>query len=188
MLGSTLMDIPSPLTAALDREEKLLWWDRPLEGLMLRSTDIYSIPISAMVLVFTIFWERTAIYRNGSAFFVLWGIPFTLLALYGLIGRFFYDAWCRRRTVYGLTSQRVVIITPGETKSLEIASLSEINFKETGDGTGTISFGSEPSICSRHDRGTWSGRPTVPTFERIKDARRVLAAIREAQKAARQTS
>lgn len=187
MVSGILIDIPQPLANAIERDEKLLWWDRPPEGLIFRQSDVFAIPFSAMWAGFTVFWEYQMVSNGAPSFFGLCGIPFILAGIYILIGRFFHDAWRRRGTVYGVTSQRAIIVACGETKSLELANLGEILLREADDGTGTISFGQEPSVLLRRDF-RWSGKPAVPTFEKIKDVRRVLATIREAKKTARQTA
>jgi hypothetical protein len=37
---------PDFLTSALEREERLVWWDRPQRGLVLRSGDVFLILFS----------------------------------------------------------------------------------------------------------------------------------------------
>ena len=87
----------------------------------------------------------------------------------------------RGEDLYALTTQRVIIASGNSVTSLALASLDEIELVEAGDGIGSLTLG--PKVMGR--RGTVSrhpsGRPTTPTFERIPEAKRVLAAIREAQ-------
>src|SRR5437899_365791 len=75
-------------------------------------------------------------------FFKLWGIPFVLVGIYVMIGRFFVDARQRSRTYYGLTDQRVIIISGlrnRQVKSLPIGSLSDVSIIEKATG-GTPPF------------------------------------------------
>jgi len=76
-------------------------------------------------------------------FFKLWGIPFVLVGLYIVVGRFFVDARTRGRTFYGVTSERIIIISgvfSRQTKSLQLRTLSDISLTERADGSGTITF------------------------------------------------
>jgi len=41
---------------------------------------------------------------GAPPFFLLWGIPFLIVGAYITVGCFFYDAWQRGRTAYGVTA------------------------------------------------------------------------------------
>ena len=92
----------------------------------------------------------------------LWGIPFILIGAHMLVGRFFVDKWQRARTTYGLTSQRVIIVSElfrRSIKSLNLRTLADVSLTERPDGSGTITFGSEAAevaqsgpSASRHER------------------------------------
>ncbi len=118
---------------------------------------------------------------------MLWGIPFILIGLYMLVGRFFYDAWRRMRTYYGLTSERAIIAYGRSYKSIDLAACQEIRVEKFRDGRGSIAFGAEPAFYSNRGLSGWSGQPMVPTLEGIEDADRVIAMIRRLQKEARAT-
>jgi hypothetical protein len=169
----------------LDRGERLLWWGQPPTGVILRSHDLFLIPFSVMWAGFAVFWEATAFLNDAPLFFLLWGIPFVAVGIYFVIGRFFHDAWRRSKTSYGITEQRIIIASPSETKMIDLASLGEIRFKESNDGTGSIVFVVAPSIYWQNNYGMRSENPAMPTFERIKEGKRVLSIIREAQRKVR---
>ena len=84
------------------------------------------IPFSLMWGGFSFFWEYEAVKSGGPLFFDLWGVPFLLVGLYMIVGRFFYEAMLRSRTYYGLTNQRVIIISgllSQTVKSLQVKPL-----------------------------------------------------------------
>ena len=179
------MDIPPALlTDALERGEKLIWWDQPQRGIVFRAIDGFLIPFS-IVWVSIPGAGAVATLRGGVALspqaFVL--VLFLVVGAYLLAGRFFYDAWRRRRTVYGLTDRRLLIVRPSKQISVELDRISEMSLQERSSGRGSIVFG--PSGLNRQNGwGAWGGEPAVPTFEFIADARNVYAAIRNAQKKA----
>jgi hypothetical protein len=110
-------------------------------------------------------------------------VLFMAIGLYMLIGRFFYDAWRRARTVYGLTNTRILIVQPSKCKSLNLAAISEINLQLKHGGRGSIVFGPELGFFDQRGSSVWwGGAPAVPTFELIGEAEHVYAAIRDAQK------
>ena len=169
----------------LERGEKLLWSGTPKNGLMLRPTDTLAIPFSLMWGGFAIFWESGVVTSGAPVFMRLWGIPFVLIGIYMIVGRFFYDAWRRGNTTYGLTTSRAIIATAGPfpaLKSLDLRTVTDVNLTERPDGTGTIAFGKEKTPVFRA-WNPWTGAPAVPSFEMIPNAKLVYDMLCEAQRA-----
>lgn len=172
----------------LGRSEQLLWAGRSREGWVLRAADVFLIPFSIMWCGFAIFWEATAVAEGAPLFFTLWGIPFILVGLYILFGRFWVDALQRATTTYGVTSERVVIVSgvlARSVKSLDIDALSDVSLTEWSGGAGTITFGVVPFMCWWYPGAGWPGfcPQAFPRFELAKDARDVYEIIRGAQRA-----
>ncbi|MGD0091429.1 MAG: PH domain-containing protein [Planctomycetota bacterium] len=146
------------------------------------------IPFSVMWCGFAIFWESTVVTQGAPFFFMLWGIPFVLVGLYIVFGRFIVDAGARDRMFYGVTSERIIIVSgffSRRTKSLNLRTLSDISLTERGNGTGTITFGPTHPMARWAPAG-WpgSGQYAAPAFEMIDRAREIYDLIREAQKIA----
>jgi hypothetical protein len=166
--------------------ERLIWSGQPRRGLRLRAADAFLIPFSLLWGGFALFWEASVIGSGAPIFFRLWGIPFVLIGLYLILGRFFVDAWRRARTYYGLTAERVLIITvpfQRQVKSIPLRGLPELTLKERGDRSGAIVFGSAPSIYGGL-AGSWpgGGSHSPPSFEMIENVRQVFEQIRTAQR------
>jgi hypothetical protein len=181
-------EIQQLITYELSSGEQLLWSGRPGQGLMLRPSDAFMVPFSLFWCGFAIFWEMSAI-RDGPVFFKLWGIPFVGVGLYMVVGRFLVDALARRRTVYGLTNERVIILSRFLTPSIKTVSLrrlTDISMTHRQDGTGTITLGS-PGPGAWLGNISWPGgsrEAAPPALEGISDVRMVYQSIRDAQKAA----
>lgn len=182
--------IEQMLRPELGRGERLLWSGVPKQGLFFRPSDIVMVPFSLLWAGFAFFWEYSVSQaRSAPLIMLLWGVPFMLIGLYMVVGRFFVEAWMRRRTCYGLTDQRVIILSGlfnREVKSLPLASLGEITISERTDRRGTITFGpSTPgSVMVRGASWPGMGRSGAPMFDLIDDARRTYALIRETQQSA----
>lgn len=118
----------SRLTDLLKPGEQLLWRGRPAVGAQLRLSDIFMIPLELLFLYFTIFWAN--IFPIAS---VIIAYPLWVLA-----DRFFYDAWRRKHTLYGLTTERIIIVGPWSVKSFNFAILPKTSIKQSRGGRGSI--------------------------------------------------
>lgn len=128
----------------LDHNEHLIWTGKPKKGIIFRPSDIFFIPFSILWCSFAIFWFTTALISGAPFFFALFGIVFVILGLNFVFGRFIIDAKHRANSIYGLTEHRVIIksgIFTSSIKSLNIKTISDIQYEEKSDGSGTITIG-----------------------------------------------
>jgi len=173
----------SELREHLDRDENLLWTGKPKSGIVFRTADIFMIPFSILWCGFAIFWLVLA--SRGAGIFALFGIPFVLMGLVFVFGRFIIDAKQRANTVYGITENRILIksgIFSKSIKSLNIRTLTEVELSEKGDGCGTISIGAKNSFMIWGSGMTWwPGMKMNPQLEMIPNARKVYKKIIEIQ-------
>ena len=113
--------------------EHIEWIGRPDPTKHFTRSDVFLIPFSIMWGGFAIFWEATAIAGGAGPFFALWGIPFVVLGLYFIFGRFIYKARLKRRTIYTVTNRRVMTLVRGRSdESVDAAALSSIPNISTG--------------------------------------------------------
>lgn len=172
----------------LNRGETQLWAGAPRQGFRLRPADILMLPFGIMWTGFAVYWETMVVRSNGPFFMQLWGIPFILIGVYMILGRFIADARRLRNTVYGLTSDRVIISAEGNTLSLPLSSLGDVSLVERPDGSGTIVFGASADAAAMLVRMPSMGPVVPPAFEMIPDANAVYAKLRDAQQAAKQST
>jgi len=175
------------LAREITGDERLLWSGEPKQGLMLRLSDALMIPFSLLWGGFAVFWEWSVLRGHTPIFFALWGVPFVLMGLYIVAGRFFADAALRRKTVYAVTNQRVIIVSglfKPSIKSLNLRSLYDISLQERSDGTGTVILGPSGPLGAFAGTSWPASRRQLspPALEGIRDARLVYNKIREAQK------
>lgn len=161
--------------------ESILWAARPNPRVMFHSDDWYLIPFSLFWVAFTAFWEAGVLgywgdsARDGPSLFMgLWGIPFVLIGQYLLWGRFVHDAWLKRRTYYGVTSRRVVVVQDGWSYKRCFSYIDVLpTIQKEGSETGTLWFGPKyPVLGGRNQMTRNMSRFSVgdvPTFADVDD-------------------
>ncbi|MFO1523308.1 MAG: PH domain-containing protein [Kiritimatiellia bacterium] len=105
-----------------------------------------------------------------------------------MFGRFFVDAHTRGSTFYGVTSERIIIVSglfSRQTKSLQLRTVSDISLSERSDGSGTITFGPQHPMARSIPSG-WpgAGQYAAPAFDMIERAKEIYDLIRQTQKTA----
>jgi hypothetical protein len=169
--------------------ERLLWSGRPRPGVVFRGSDLFLIPFSLLWCGFAIFWEATVLTSKAPLVFRLWGVPFVLVGLYLVVGRFLVEAKQRAKTVYGLTDQNVVIVSgllTRKVKRLNLRTISDVSLEERAERRGTITFGPTPPSYAWFGGGSWPGlgQTAVPSFDLIENARAVYDLILTTQRGA----
>jgi hypothetical protein len=174
-------EVSSKFQPELLSGESLFWAGMPNRSIIFHSDDWYLIPFSLLWGGFAIFWEAGVLGYWGhnsrgtpSMFMAIWGIPFIVVGQYMIWGRFLYDAWIKRRTYYGVTNRRILILQEGwkrKTNSTHLVTIPSI--EREGAYTGTLWFGPKyPVIGSRRQQLRGMSRFTigdVPVFADIDD-------------------
>ena len=176
-------DVQQKLMPHLNSGERLLWTGRPKTGIAFTSGDIFAVPFSIFWFGFACFWMWGA-YTSGAPLpFVLFGTPFVLIGLYLLVGRFFYDAWKRNRTWYGLTEERVMIVAASKVESVSLRTLQGVSVSTKSDRSGTITLGPSGGMNAWMAAASWPGaRGAIsPSLRMIPGAQDVYNQIMRAQ-------
>lgn len=178
-----IQSLQSELRPHLENDESLLWTGKPKTGIVFRTADIFLVPFSIFWCGFAVFW---VVMASQAGIFALFGVPFVVVGLFFVFGRFIIDAKQRKNTTYGLTEDRIIIksgITSQKIKSLNIRTLSDIEYSEKSDGSGTISFGPKnPMMIWGNGMNWWPGMKTNPQLELIPNVRKVYGQIIELQR------
>jgi len=154
---------------------------RPNAAVILHKEDWGTIPFSLLWGGFAIFWLLGAsgignFWTNRPDktfqwFGLIWGTPFVLMGQYMIWGRFVYNYWKKRRTYYGLTTRRALIVVNGfrgrTASSAYFENMTIIDKSVRHDGIGSISFGGPVSGEWRWGR---NNPPRPPTFDDIDSA------------------
>lgn len=179
-------NLQAELREYLESDEVLLWTGKPKKGLIFRLSDLYLIPFSIFFFGFSIVWIN-GVTSMGSWIFGIFGVPFAIIGLILVFGRFLIDANYRANTVYGLTENRLIVksgIFSKSIKSLNIRRLNVIELVENKDGTGNISIGAKDTYLDMGSGMDWASgdRANVKIeIERIENARKVYGHIIQIQ-------
>jgi hypothetical protein len=170
--------------------ESIYWAGMPNPRVVFHSDDWATVPFSLLWTGFFIFWEADAlgVWRDKSrqdgthVFMVLWGIPFLVMGNYVVWGRFLRDAWLKRRTYYGVTNRRLLILQEGWKRKSSTMFLQEIPQIECeGTSTGTLWFGKKyPVIVPKGQTSRDMSRFSlgdVPVFADVADVDSVYKLI-----------
>lgn len=142
----------------LNNKETILWSGQPKRGIVFTAKDIFLIPFSLIWCGFAIFWIIMALNIGAPFYFTMFGIPFVILGLILVFGRFIIDAKQRAHTFYGLTNERIIIksgVYKKSVKSINISTISDIEYTEKSDGSGTLYLGPKTPILTQRNKITW---------------------------------
>jgi hypothetical protein len=104
-------DARGRIMAHLREGEQLLWVGRPDPRVRFTKADGFLVPFSILWGGFAVFWEAGVIVSGAPPLFTLWGIPFVLIGLYFIFGRFIVKRRRKLATVYGVTPSRAIVCT-----------------------------------------------------------------------------
>lgn len=176
----------------LGRGERIVWTGQPDAHRIFTSADLFLVPFSLVWGGFALYWEATVLGLTGSPpappAFAVFGVPFVILGLYFMVGRFIYQRWAKQNTYYALTNRRALIVRHLRGRSVDaiiLDSVPGIKTSTRADGSGTIVFGkTTPFDAIYGNTGLTFFRKGVytPAFYDIPDAQAVANQIEELRK------
>jgi hypothetical protein len=101
--------LASRLQSSLRPGEELLWAGRPDPAIVFSAADAIAIPFSVVWLGIAIAWEMGAQAPWVPSAFRFLGIPFLVIGVYLVAGRFVTRWFRKRKTVYAITTGRVLV-------------------------------------------------------------------------------
>jgi hypothetical protein len=176
-----MADMEDALRPLLDRGEKLLWTGRPVQGVVFTAMDWYLIPFSVVWLGMIMRSIGPILRAQTDGMTGLMGVLFIAVGIYMLVGRFITDWQYRSRLTYAVTDRRAIIVSGlfgRSVQTIDFASLGGLQLEESGDGSGTISFGDQMAYRFRRQlHASWG---VGPQFFRVQEAKTVYALVHDA--------
>jgi hypothetical protein len=189
--------VTARLESYLRPGEQLLWCGRPDRSVVFAPTDIIAIPFGVIWLGISLAWEVGAGAVAAPTAVKLVGVPFVLVGIYLIVGRFVVRVIRRRRTVYGITTERVIVATGSSLRETPVrGGAMSVRRRRNGRRATVVfePFGSyyvtDAAMTGPPMAGT--GVPTMTTtrrrvapgslrFDNVADADALLAAINQAK-------
>lgn len=164
----------------LESGEYILWKGKPGKGSLLTARDIVVIPFSLIWLAFALFWEVTVIKQSFSIFAMVWGLPFILVGLYLLVGRFLYAVYLRKKTCYVVTNKKFILKQKNKIEWHDGKTYQLITLKTHKNGGATMVFGQSSRVAG------YEMPHAFFTFDNLSNPEEVLNAIRNMEQEQRQ--
>lgn len=181
------MYVESAIELATD--EKILWEGKPKQGIIFRYTDIALIPFSIFWTLAALIFELISLQSNVPIYLSLIGIPFLLIGLFLLIGRYVLDIKRRKNISYCITNRRIIIKAEklkSTAHSYQMTAIPRITIKNKSRKFGTIILGNEQGLS--FGRGLeleefyWLNPKRLSRLELIEKSDDVFKLILELQK------
>lgn len=152
----TSLDHHARLRPHLLSGERILWADRPVQGLSFHARDAYLIPAGLLFAGFALMSLRLWRDDGVDPADIVAALLIVAAALYGALFRFVHEAWLRRNILYAVTNQRVLIARGARCDSHDLAWLPMLDLAHEQSGRGTITFdaGEEASSWSLTPKST----------------------------------
>jgi hypothetical protein len=163
----------------LKEGERILWTGKPKTGFQLRDADIILIPVSIILIGFSVVLDYTMIQFESPAIFKVIGVLFAVAGIYFGGVRFFLDRAKRRKIFYCITDKRVLIIAGSKKKlkTLPLKNIERLDLTEEKDGSGFIIFGNTnplwPWLLGKFIMAG-EGVPGLEMIDGVKEVHRLL--------------
>jgi hypothetical protein len=168
--------------------ERLIWSGAPRRAVAVSASGIVQTGIGIVIIYLFVKFYGIANHDTLQDN-ILWAVLF-LAVLYFSLGRLFMEAMRRRRSVYAITSERLLMINTVFSrfvKSYPLRTITDSQLEERGEGVGNIWIGRRNLGVGTIDTRLLPSSGNRNGLERIPDAKHVyelFPAAREASLAA----
>jgi len=155
--------------------DRVLWKGRPEKGITVRPDELVTIPFGVFFTLFALFWISMAI-KAGP--FALFGVPFVLIGLYFVGGRFIINEIMKKKTAYVITNKAIIRKRGSRVDIWYGTELSNMQVFSHKNGTTSFIF-SRVNVNYHGRRGTSMHYYGI---ESVRDARDVSEAINQIER------
>lgn len=137
------------LEAKLEEDEILIWSDYPKQSFQILFEDLLIIPfLIIVILISASLLFQIILNISTNIFIIIFSISTLTTSIALIYSRYIQKIILQKKSIYGLTSKRVVIIVNNKANSLNLSDIKEISFVEHPFNYkyGSIIFGEPESI------------------------------------------
>jgi hypothetical protein len=128
--------------------EKVYWVGHPDPRVRFVRADFFLLPFTALWATFAVTWAALVFGSGAPALFDIAGVAFALIGIYLVAGRFLFAARRRRRTLYAVTSRRVMRVIRrrrgAAIRGLYLTAIPSIAVSQQSRTRGSVLFGDAP--------------------------------------------
>jgi hypothetical protein len=184
------INLNAKFSGLLKEGESIVWSGKPVGGILIRDTDIILIPISIILLGFSVALDYVMIYFESAFIFKFIGVSFALLAVYLGGIRFVLASIRRKRIAYCITNKRVLVISGRKKKlqTLPLKNIDRLDKTEEKDGSGFIIFGNTNPLWPWLLGGFYMTGNNIPGLALLPDVQSVFTILEDQIKVEMPTS
>ncbi len=163
-----MFDHKAIITGELEAGETVLWSAQPRQGIILCSSDALMIPFSLLWGGFALSWEYEVISSDAPWLMAFLGLPFVVIGLYLIAGRFYYDAMLRKKTFYGITERRIIMLSGIWKKQalyISIIDIESVTAVKNSNGSGEIILGPADDQAAEAINSAFQNQVPIPGQE-----------------------
>lgn len=154
----------------------VLWKGRPEKGITVNSNELFMIPFGIFFTAFALFWAFMA--SRVFPIMAVLSIPFILIGLYLVCGKFIINERMKDKTAYVITNKAIIRKRGNRVDVWYGSDLT--NMKVYTHKNGTTSFIFANSLINRG--GTYRASNEYYGIENVRDAKDVSEAIRKIER------
>ena len=156
--------------------DRVLWKGRPEKGITMRPDELVTIPFGIFFTLFALFWISMAMQAGGI--FALFGVPFVLVGLYMVGGRFIINELMKKNTAYVITDKAIIRKRGSRVNVWYGRDLSDMQVFSHKNGTTSFMF-STVQVHYNRRRGMSTH---LYGIENVRDAKDVSEAIKQIER------
>lgn len=155
--------------------DRVLWKGKPEKGITMRPDELIIIPFGIFFTLFACFWISIAL---NAGFFAIFGIPFVLVGIYMMGGRFIVNEYMKKNTLYVITDKAIIRKRGSKIDVWYGRDLTDMQVFSHKNGTTSFMF-SRVHLHYGRRRGVTT---QLYGIENVRDAKDVSEAIRQIER------
>jgi hypothetical protein len=114
----------------LEKDEVLIWSDYPKQSFQIVFEDLIIIPFLTIIFFIGVYLLIMVLNFDANKDLIIFSIFTVVISILLINYRYVQKVNIQKKSIYGLTSKRVIIIANNKIKSLDLIDIKEISFVE----------------------------------------------------------